>query len=211
MQPAAKPVLPAEPSRRAFRTRSQKGGALGTILAIIGGLVLACVVVALIVLWFVSRYVRVDVRDTAGATRVEIETPFGGLKVRAAEDIAAELNLPVYPGAWAADKSASINLWGGKGDREEGVDIAVAQFRTDEPLDKVDAWYRKQLGPEFKREHGREIDVKLGARRRRIHARGEGVAYVLERDGRTRGVALEPTSGGRVKITLFDVWEARGQ
>ncbi len=192
------------------RQASERGGALGTILAIIGGLVLACVVVALVTLWIISRHMRIDVRDTARGTRVEIDTPFGGLKVRAAEDVAAELRLPVYPGARPTDKSASVELWGGRGEREEGLDLVVAQFRTPDSLEEVDTWYRKQLGSEFLRKTGRELERRSRRWPRRMHVAGEGVVYIHEGDGRVRGVALEPKFG-KVEITMFDIWEARGQ
>lgn len=193
---------------------SERGGALGTILAIIAGLVIACVVVALVTLWFISRYARIDIRDTARGTRVEIDTPFGGLKVRTAEDIAAELKLPVYPGAWATEKSASVELWGGVGEQEEGLDLAVAQFRTPDSLKEVDTWYREQLGPEFSRKTGREAERWERGRTRRwprhIHIAAEGVVYLQEDGGRVRGVALKPKVR-EVELTLFDIWEVQGQ
>ncbi|MFQ5927695.1 MAG: hypothetical protein ACE5MH_09715 [Terriglobia bacterium] len=206
-----------QPSQPTLRPRTspahpQHGGTLATVLAIIGGLVLACVVVTCVALWFVSRYIHVDVSSSGGGRQVEIETPFGGLKVRKADDIARELNLPVYPGAWPTDDSASVEFWAGAEDEQGGFHLTVAQYRTDDPLDKVEAWYREQLGPEFKREDGRvDIDIEKGRWRRRIHARGDGVAFIHERGNRVRGVGLERKWGGRVKIALFDVWEASEQ
>ncbi|MFQ5817259.1 MAG: hypothetical protein ACE5H2_04785 [Terriglobia bacterium] len=200
------------PPGKAGPAHPQKGSTLTTVLAIIGGLVAACVVVTAMALWFVSRYVNVDVRSSGSEKLVEIETPFGGLKVRKADAVARELNLPVYPGAWPTDDSASVEFWVGVQDKEGGFDLTVAQYRTDDPLDKVDAWYREQLGPEFKREPGRiDIDIEEGKWRRRVHARGDGVAFIHERGNRVRGVALERKWGDRVKIALFDVWKATGQ
>ncbi len=188
------------------------GGTLATVAAIIGGLILAGLIAAVIALYFVARHVKVDVKSGAAGKQVQIETPFGGLKVRKAEDVAQELNLPVYPGATPTDDSASVSLWGGTEEEQEGFDLTIATFHTDDSLEKVDAWYRQQLSSDFRRESGRIVGTRGDRRERHIHVRADrdGVVYIHERGGRTRGVGLEPRFG-RVKIALFDVWEARGQ
>jgi hypothetical protein len=192
--------------------RRERGGAVGTILAIIGGLVLAGLIAAFIALYFVARHVKVDVKSGAEGKQVQIETPFGGLKVRKAEDIAQELNLPVYPGATPTEDSASVSFWGGTEEEQEGFDLTIATFHTDDPMEKVDAWYRQQLSSEFRREPGRIVGTRGDRRERHIHVRSDrdGVVFIHQRGGRTRGVGLEPRRG-RVKIALFDVWEGRGQ
>ncbi|MBI4461704.1 MAG: hypothetical protein HY653_02255 [Acidobacteria bacterium] len=191
---------------------SQRGGALGVILAILGGLLLVALIATCVTLYVLSRYVKVDVQRTEAGKQVAIETPLGGLKVRKADDIAQELNLPVYPGARASDENASIQFWGGTEDHQEGFDFTIAQYFSDDSLDQVDAWYRENLTPDFKREPGRLAGTTSGAthRRPRIERDAEGVVYIRESSDRTRGVGLERRHG-EVRIVLFDLWEARGQ
>lgn len=192
----------------------ERGSALQIILGIIGGLILVGVVAAAVALWYVSHYVKVDVRETTpSGKQVEIETPFGDLKVRKAADVAQKLKLPVYPGAWPDEDSASVSFWAGTEEDKGGFDLTVAKYLTDDPLETVDAWYRQQLGPEFKRETGRVTRTRGDRARRRVRISadmGDGVAYMHERDGRVRGVGVE-RKHGRVKIGLFDVWEGREQ
>jgi len=198
--------------RRNWLRHRERGGTLATVVAIIGGLILAGLLAAFIALYFVARHVKVDVKSGAEGKQVQIETPFGGLKVRKAEDVAQELNLPLYPGAIPTEDSASVSLWGGTEEEQEGFDLTIATFHTDDPLETVDAWYRQQLSSEFRREPGRIVGTRGDRRERRIRVRADrdGIAYIHERGGRTRGVGLEPRRG-RVKIALFDVWEGRGQ
>lgn len=188
----------------------QGGGALQIVLAIIGGIIVLCVLVAMVTVWAVGRFVRIEVADSGGEQRVEISTPFGGLTVEKAEDVARELKLPVYPDAWPDDESASVRLWGEIGDERGGLDITVAQFRTRASLEEVDRFYREQLGPEYRRKEGH---VNIRAFR---HWRGkseiefDGVVFADESATRVRGVALEPRRSG-VDIALFDIREEAEQ
>lgn len=212
MRQAPEPVLRPLTFTPSRRGHNQKGGVLGTVLAIIGGLVLVALVATGVALWFVARHVKVNISDRAGEKQVNIETPFGGLKVRKTDEVARELRLPVYPGAWA-DEGASVELWGGTKDDQAGFDLTIATYRTDDPLEKVAAWYRQQLGPEFRQESGKLAGTSGDRRHRRIRIHGDthdGVVFIHQRNGRTRGVGLEPRHG-RVKIALFDVWEAHEQ
>ena len=212
MRQAPEPVLRPLPFIPSRRGHAQKGGVLGTVLAIIGGLVLISLVATAVALWFVARHVKVNISETPGEKQVNIETPFGGLKVRKTDEVARELRLPVYPGAWP-DEGASVELWGGTKDDQAGFDLTIATYRTDDPLEKVATWYRQQLGQEFRRESGRVTGTSGDRWRRRIRIHGDthdGVVFIHERDSRIRGVGLEPRHG-RVKIALFDVWEGREQ
>ena len=185
------------------RWRDERGGTLQVILAIVGGIIALCVLVAV---WAVQRYVHIEVDDSGGEKRVEISTPFGGITVEEAEDAARDLKLPVYPGARPDDESASVRLWGEIGDEKGALDITVAKFHTRDSLEQVDAFYREQLGAEFKRQEGR-ISVRA-FKHWKGHSRVEfdGVLFADESATRMRGVGLEPKSSG-VEITLFDVRE----
>lgn len=197
--------------------RGQQGGALQVVLAIIGGLVVLCLLAVLVGLWWVKQYVQVEVERKGDVKRVEIRTPIGDLEVRKAEDVASQLKLPVYSGATPEEEGASVRLRGRLGDEEGGLDIAVAKFRTGDPFERVDAWYGEQLGPDFKREQGRIVGTN---RRGDIHAPGEweirvepggdDVLYTQERQRGARCVVLKH-EWDKVKITLFEIWEARPQ
>ncbi len=188
------------------RWRDERGGTLEVVLAIIGGIIALCVLCVLVTLWAVQRYVHIEVDHSGGGKRVEISTPFGGITVEEAEDVARNLKLPVYPDARPDDDSASVRLWGEIGDERGALDITVAKFHTRDSLEQVDQFYREQLGAEFKRQEGR-ISVR-DFKHWKGHTRFEfdGVLFADESATRMRGVGLEPKSSG-VEITLFDVLE----
>ena len=86
--------------------------------------------------------------DANGAEHVKIATPFGGLKVRAKDSAAtaADIGLPQYPGAVPVkdgDKGGSANVDMGFGNFR--MTIKVASFATDDPQDKIVAFYKKAL------------------------------------------------------------------
>ena len=202
-------------SRQPGDLRDQRGGALQVFLLILGILVLLGILAVLAGLWAVRQYVQVEV-ERAGPTRsVSIRTPIGDLEVRKAEDVAAQLKLPIYPEATPDEESASVRLRGRLWEEEGGLDIIAAQFRTPDDFDAVDAWYRQQLGPDYKREAGRII---VGDRRGdrdgglliRVEPGGNDVLYTQHRAGGLRGVGLR-RQVGQVKIHLFEVAEASRQ
>ena len=78
---------------------------------------------------------------------VKIDTPLGGLHVRADETSAADVGLPAYPGAHIApdkdgDKSADVHLGFG----EWQLRVKVVTYDTSDPQDKVVAFYQKAMG-----------------------------------------------------------------
>lgn len=197
---------------RIQRKHNERGGALQVSLAIIGGLVVLAVLAVLVGLWAVKHYVQVEVERSGDTKRVTVRTPIGDIEVQKAEDVAAQLKLPVYPGAEPADQGASVRLRGRLGEKEGGLDVLAAEFRTGDPFDDVDAWYGKELGAEFTRKKGRIVggDDRGDDRKWRIQVEpgGNDVVYSQEREGRLRGVVLK-RHHGEVKIGLFDVLEAR--
>jgi hypothetical protein len=78
--------------------------------------------------------------------KVQIDTPFGGLHVNTDETTAADLGLPVYPGAHPVEgddkhKSADIHL--GFGDWE--LRVRAVSYATQDSQDQVVAFYKKAL------------------------------------------------------------------
>lgn len=196
------------------RSHPERGGAWQVILAIIGGLVVLCLLAVVIAVWAVKNLVKVEVERAGDAKRVEIHTPIGDLEIRKAEDVASELHLPVYPGAVPDEEGASIRLRGRLWKEEGGLDVVAAKFRSDDPFDQVDAWYRERLGSEFVRQQGK-IDIRGEPGEEhgwqvRVEPDGDDVVYSREREGRLHGVSLSHERE-QVKIGLFEIREARHQ
>ncbi len=91
--------------------------------------------------------IQVDKNKDGQEKNVKIDTPLGGLHVRADQTSAADVGLPAYPGAHIApdkdgDKSADVHLGFG----EWQLRVKVVTYDTSDPQDKVVAFYDKALG-----------------------------------------------------------------
>jgi len=103
--------------------------------------------------------IQVDKSKDGKDKNVKIDTPLGGLHVRGDETSAADVGLPAYPGAHVApdkdgDKSADVHLAFG----EWQLRVKVVTYDTDDPQDRVIAFYQKALGRygDVIRCHGKE-------------------------------------------------------
>lgn len=92
---------------------------------------------------------RVNVnKDANGEDKsVRVDTPFGGLHVNTNQTTAADLGLPVYPGAQTvsdddAHKSADVHM--GFGDWE--LRVRAVTYATSDSQDKVLSFYKQALG-----------------------------------------------------------------
>jgi len=107
-------------------------------------------VAALVLLGGVTGCFRVHVdKDANGEDKnVQVDTPFGGVHVNTNQTSAADLGLPVYPGAKqaAADdekhKSADVHLGFGAWE----LRVKAVSYETPDAQDKVTAFYKKALG-----------------------------------------------------------------
>jgi len=91
--------------------------------------------------------VQVDKGANGEDKQVRVDTPFGGIHVNTDQTTAADLGLPVYPGAQIApdkdnDKSADIHM--GFGEWE--LRVKVVNYTTADSEDKVVAFYKNALG-----------------------------------------------------------------
>lgn len=78
---------------------------------------------------------------------VQVDTPFGGLHVNTDQTSAADLGLPVYPGAVAVkgdDKHNSADVHMGFGSWE--LRVRAVSYETPDSQEKVTAFYKKALG-----------------------------------------------------------------
>jgi len=86
-------------------------------------------------------------KDANGEDKnVQVDTPFGGIHVNTDQTTAADLGLPVYPGAQISadkedDKSADIHM--GFGEWE--MRVRVVNYSSTDSQDKVLAFYKKAL------------------------------------------------------------------
>jgi hypothetical protein len=91
--------------------------------------------------------IHVDKDANGQEKNVRIETPFGGIHVNTDQTTAADLGLPVYPGAQTVrdnekDKSADVHMGFG----EWQLRVKVVNYSTPDGKDKVTAFYKKALG-----------------------------------------------------------------
>jgi hypothetical protein len=80
-----------------------------------------------------------------------VKTPMGNLKIAKDQNVSdLELDLPIYPGATRESTRSDDNSVSLSFDLPEQVNlrIAVAKFDTPDPIEKVRAFYKQQLGGE---------------------------------------------------------------
>lgn len=92
-------------------------------------------------------HVHVDKGSNGEDKNVKIDTPLGGLHVRADQTTAMDLGLPPYPGAQVApdhegDKSADVHMGFGKWQ----LRVKVVTYQSGDAQDKVLAFYRNAMG-----------------------------------------------------------------
>jgi len=78
---------------------------------------------------------------------VQVDTPFGGVHVNTDQTTAADLGLPVYPGATVVtgdDEHKSADVHMGLGEWQ--LRVRVVTYSTTDSQDKVTDFYKKALG-----------------------------------------------------------------
>jgi hypothetical protein len=90
--------------------------------------------------------VNVDKDKNGEDKSVQVDTPFGGLHVNTNQTTAADLGLPLYPGAQAfvdddRHKSADVHMGFG----EWQLRVRAVSYSTPDSQDKVVAFYKKAL------------------------------------------------------------------
>jgi hypothetical protein len=85
--------------------------------------------------------------SNGGDKKVQIDTPFGGVHVNTDQTTAADLGLPVYPGATAVKgdgdhKSADVHLGFGQWE----LRVKAVSYESVDSQDKVTAFYKNALG-----------------------------------------------------------------
>jgi hypothetical protein len=109
--------------------------------------VAACVVLISAAALSTGCSIAVDKNKSGEDKNVKIDTPLGGVHVSSDSTTAAEVGLPVYPGAKLSagkdnDKSADIHF--GFGDWQ--FRLKVVKYETPDSKEQVLAFYKKALG-----------------------------------------------------------------
>ncbi len=181
---SATPVPPQPPKSRS---------ALLWVLGILGGALVLLILASLIFTVYIARQIRVR----EAGSRVEIQTPVGEFKVNKNE--AHSTGLPVYPGA-VASASEGGNFEFSADD--EAIGMAAEKYRSADPVDKVEQWYRNRLGTEYRLEtHAKRPNWD---RNDRLHMGNVDVAFVDDSGGGARVIGLK-RSGDGTEIDLFRV------
>ena len=106
------------------------------------------VVIACGVLALAGCRIQVDKNQDGKDKNVKIDTPLGGLHVRADQTAAADVGLPTYPGAQVSpddkdgNRSADVHVGFG----EWQLRVKVVTYQTPDSQDKVVTFYHKALG-----------------------------------------------------------------
>lgn len=178
-----------------------KGGnnALWWILGIVAGGIVVLVFLSLLLAGLMIRHINVS----DSGNKVAIETPVGAIKVNTGD--AHSTGLPVYPGATAKDdQNTNVEISAA----ESAVGIATEEYQSEDSIDKVQEWYRKRLGPDFRLEtsSGRSHSSWKGL----AHAGEHTIAFVNDHGEGARVIALEKSFDG-TKIKLVRVGKRETQ
>lgn len=108
--------------------------------------VLAAVSAVVLAAWITGCRLHVEKGENGEDKSVQMDTPFGGLHVNTDQTTAADLGLPVYPGAQLvkgddSHKSADVRMGFG----EWQLRVRVVSYGTADSQDKVLAFYKKAL------------------------------------------------------------------
>ena len=135
--------------------------------------------------------------------KVDIQTALGAISVDKGGPHVT--GLEIYPGASPSsdDKGANVNLSA----NDTAVGIATEQYQTKDPIDFVEAWYKKRLGPDFRLEANKGVpDHSNGL----VETNDSDVAFVDDHRNGVRVVALKKISEG-TQITLVRIGKKETQ
>lgn len=150
---------------------SRQGGVLMGLL--LTALVVVCLVTAFGV--YMANHIRVVSHDRGGSADISIDLPGGHLSVRAHDHQRAGVaGIPVYPGARPDGDSggdAEFEWSSSRGHKDKGFAVSGSSLVTDDSVDQVADYYRKQLPNwlfESKRNGGFHMELHDGGYKRII-------------------------------------------
>ncbi len=176
------------------RSNPRRGGILGTLLAIVGTVVVVGIAGSVLMGLYVARNVHVSSTERDKGADVSIQTPVGSMHLRAREDVdPGKLGVPVYPGARRDKDSASASFeWNPNEGEGKNVSVVGGSYFSEDRPSKVLQYYKDQL-PSWivvTEKHGEtRLELKEGGYKR--------IVAIAEKDGGSRiGIAAvgEPGS-----------------
>jgi hypothetical protein len=194
----ASPIRPPQPTMQPTEAQ-RRNNAIWWILGIVAAGIIFMVFCGLMIAGLFIRHLKVK----SSGDKVAIETPVGSISVNGGTPHAS--GLEIYPGAIPSsdNKSTSINL----NANDTGLGIATEQYQTKDPIDFVQAWYKKHLGPDFHLETGENSSTHLNGA---VKLNDDDVSFVDDHHNGVRVVALKKISSG-TKITLVRVGKKETQ
>jgi hypothetical protein len=144
--------------------------------------------------------VHVD-KDASGNDKtVQVDTPFGGVHVNTDQTTAADLGLPVYPGAQMVagdDKHKSADVHLGFGEWE--LRVRAVSYSTPDNNDKVTEFYKKALS-----RYGDVLVCRNNAPQGKKTATSEGLTCDDDKDGK-----VQVGKGDNVNIDTGSEWQVK--
>jgi hypothetical protein len=173
---------------------------------------------ALVLLVISGCRIQVDKSKNGEDKNVKIDTPMGGLHVKTNEMTAADVGLPVYPGAQVVpdhdnDKAADIHMGFGKWQ----LRVKVVNYQTPDSQDQVLTFYRKALGrygDVIECNHNSPVGTPTSTREGLTCGDHNKNVHVEEADDLSlragskhhqRLVGLKKASGGNTKFALVEL------
>lgn len=123
---------------------------------------------------------QVGDKNKEGEQKVAIQTPLGNMKVDTHEVDARDTGLPVYPGARPAEKEGEGNQNKANVNMDTpwfGLKVVALSFETDDPQDKVWAFYKKEMA-----KYGRVLECKPGSPDANTTNQGDEVLGCYDKD-----------------------------
>lgn len=138
---------PVEPPRKPLDKHM-----VWAVLLVIGFIIASGVFMIWFGLRILSHGIHVQVAESSPENKVvTVRTPLGDFKIARQEDVNdLQLGLPIYPGATREADSHDNNSVSLSFDlpNEANLRIAAAKFTTSDPINKVQDFYKQQLGGE---------------------------------------------------------------
>jgi hypothetical protein len=194
----ASPIRPPQPTMQPTEAQ-RRSNAIWWILGIVAAGIIFMVFCGLMVAGLFIRHLKIK----NSGDKVAIETPVGSISVNGGTPHAT--GLEIYPGAVPSsdNKSTSVNL----NANDTGVGIATEQYQTKDPIEFVQAWYKKHLGSDFHLETGEDSSMHLNGA---VKLNDDDVSFVDDHHNGVRVVALKKSSSG-TEITLVRVGKKETQ
>jgi hypothetical protein len=188
---AATPRPPAGPPQAQQPVPLPKKKSSSVIWWVLGAFLLALVLLiaaGLGTAYYFVHNTRIDQKNQ----QVSIKTPRGTVTLHATDSV-KDVGLPIYPGAQISESGGGIEI---TAPNDKRVGIQGVKYRTDDALDKVDAWYRQQLGPDFERHLPGERSASFHFQG--VNVDSSDIAFVAQSDGLVRVVGLKKGDSGTV-------------